>query len=108
MIRAAYPFGVPNRAGPWPTAAGFSIRGRGATYAIAAVATAACLLLEFALQPLLHDRAVFLAFLPAVIGSAVIGGAAPALTVTGLGLLAGWAAAGTAVVHDAETVTAAV
>jgi two-component system sensor kinase FixL len=97
---AAYAFGMPTRAGPWPTAAGRSARSRRATYSIAMGAAALAVALQFLFYPALHDRTVFLAFLPAVVAGAIVGGAGPSLAVTALGLLAGWGAAGPALFTD--------
>ena len=96
----AYAFAMPNRAGPWPTAAGRSATHRWTTYGVAVGAAGVAVTLQLLLYPALHDRTVFLAFLPAVVASAIVGGAGPSLCVTALGLLAGWGAAGPALVTD--------
>ena len=100
----AYAFGMPTRAGPWPTAQGRSARSLRTTLGIATGAAALAVTLQFLLYPTFHDRTVFLAFLPAVLASAIVGGAGPSLAVTALGLLAGWAAAGPALGHRANLV----
>jgi two-component system sensor kinase FixL len=100
---ADYGFVMPTRAGPWPTAAGFAARNRATTYGIALAGMAAAVVLQLVMHPVLHDRAVLLAFLPMVIASAILAGAGPAIAVTALGLLAGWAVAGPALIHDSAT-----
>ena len=105
---AAYAFAMPNRAGPWPTAAGRSASHRWTTYSIAFGAAAAAVTLQFLLYPALHDRTVFLAFLPAVVAGAIVGGAGASLCITGLGLLAGWGAAGSALVTDPANLASAI
>ncbi len=103
----AYAFAMPNRAGPWPTAAGLSARHRWTTYGVALGAAAVAVTLQFLLYPIFQERSVFLAFLPAVMASAILGGAGPSVCVTALGLLAGWATAGPALVTDRATLVTA-
>jgi two-component system sensor kinase FixL len=98
---------MPNGAGPWPTAAGLTVHGRWTTYAIAVGAAAASVALQLLLSPVLHERTVFLAFVPAVIAAAIVGGAGLALSLTALGLLAGWAAAGPVFAHHAANLATA-
>lgn len=98
---------MPNRAGPWPTAAGLAARSRWITYGVAVGAAALAFALQLILHPLFRDRTVFMAFVPAVIAAAIVGGAGPAVMVTALGLLAGWAATGPAEVTDPANLTAA-
>lgn len=57
--------------------------------ATAVIATAAGLMLRLALSPLLEDRLAFLFFIPAVVGAAALGGAAPGVLATALGLACG-------------------
>ena len=103
----AYAFGMPTRAGPWPTAAGRSARSRRTTFTIALAAAALAVTLQYLLYPSFHDRTVLVAFLPAVVACAIVGGAGPSLAATALGLLAGWGAAGSPMVSDrAHFVTA--
>lgn len=90
----AYALAMPTRAGPWPTAAGLAARGRWATFSLLLASAAACAALLLTIQPILHERAIFVAFLPALAIGAFLGGPGAALSVTGLGLLAGWAAGG--------------
>ena len=104
----AYAISMPNRAGPWPTAVGLSARRRSTTYGIAVGAAAVAVILQWLLYPVFQDRTVFLAFLPAVMASAIVGGAEGSLSVTALGLLAGWGAAGPALVTDRGTFVTAV
>jgi two-component system sensor kinase FixL len=92
----AYALRMPNRAGPWPTAAGLTVRSRWTNYAIAFGAGAMALVLQLLLYPVFHERTVLIAFAPALVASAIIAGPGAALTVTALGLLAGWAVAGAA------------
>src|SRR5512141_625227 len=103
---AAYPSLMPTRAGPWPTATGLAARNRWKTYGVAVAAAAACFGLQLLFFPILHERAVFVAFVPAVLASGVLGGAGPTLTVTALGLLAGWAVGGPALIEDRADLTA--
>jgi len=102
----AYPLRMPNRAGPWPTAAGLTVRSRRATYGIALGAAAMSVALLLLLHPVFHERTVLLAFAPAVIAGALLGGAAPALAVAALGLLAGWGSAGPELERGADLVAA--
>ncbi len=48
-----------------------------------------------------------MAFIPALVACALVGGVGPALTVTALGLLAGWATAGPALFQDRANLAAA-
>jgi two-component system sensor kinase FixL len=96
----AYGLRMPNRAGPWPTAAGLRVRSRWINYAIAIGASAMALALQLALYPLFHERTVLIAFAPTLIASAVVAGPGAALMVTGLGLLAGWSVAGPVLLRD--------
>ncbi|WP_332773855.1 PAS domain S-box protein [Phenylobacterium sp.] len=59
---------------------------RWAGYALAGGTSIASLALHQALGPIFGDQVVFLIFVPAVIVSAALGGAGPALAATGLGL----------------------
>ncbi|MFI4950601.1 MAG: PAS domain S-box protein [Caulobacterales bacterium] len=99
---------MPTRVGPWPTASGLAARNRWKSYGVAIAAAAAAFALELLLYPIFHQRTVFLAFVPAVIASAIVGGVGPTLTVTGLGLLAGWAVTGQALVTDRANLATAV
>jgi two-component system sensor kinase FixL len=58
-------------------------------YWLALAGTAALLVLRLALQPWLLDHAAFLAFIPAVLLAAAVGGFAPGLVATLLGLVLG-------------------
>jgi two-component system sensor kinase FixL len=91
---------MPNRAGPWPTAEGLAVRSRWTSYAIALGAGAVSVALQLLLYPILQERTVLVAFAPALVASAVLGGPGAALTITGLGLLAGWSVAGPVLVRD--------
>lgn len=102
-----YPSSMKSPAGPWPTAVGQGARGRWISYGIAVVAAAASFALQLVLEPVFHDRTIFLAFVPAVIASAALGGMGPALTATALGLLGGLAVTGHALFHDRATLAAA-
>ncbi|MET0273141.1 MAG: PAS domain S-box protein [Phenylobacterium sp.] len=53
-----------------------------ATLAVAA----ASFVLRFGLEPILHERTLFIVYVPAVIAGAALGGAGPALMATALGL----------------------
>ena len=57
--------------------------------ATAVLATGASLLLRLGMSPLLEDRLAFLFFIPAVIGAAALGGTAPGVLATLLGLACG-------------------
>jgi len=57
--------------------------------ATAVVGTAACLLLNLSLSPLLEGRLAFLLFIPVVIAAAAFGGAVPGAVATALGLAGG-------------------
>jgi two-component system sensor kinase FixL len=70
-------------------------------------AAAASLALQLLLYPVLHDRTIFVAFLPAVVASAIVGGPGAAFAVTGLGLFGGWAVEGSAFLNDGGDLTAA-
>jgi len=98
---------MPNRAGPWPTAKGLAARSRWTTYAVAIGAAALAFGLQLMLQPIFQHRSIYLAFVPALIASAIIGGAGPAFMVTALGLLAGLAATGPAFLSDPANLAAA-
>lgn len=98
---------MPNRAGPWPTAAGLAARSRWTTYGVAVVGVGLAFALQLVLQPVFHNRTIFMAFVPAVIAGAIVGGAGPAVMATALGLLAAWAATGPALVTDPVNLTAA-
>ena len=105
---AAYGLRMPNRAGPWPTASGLAAQNRWKTYGVALAAAAAAFGVQALFSPLLHQRAVFLAFAPVIVASAIVGGAGPTLMVTALGLLAGWAVMGPALAAGpADLATAA-
>lgn len=56
---------------------------------MALLAVLLCLALRLSLQPLLEDRLAFLFFFPAIIATAVLGGAAPGALATLLGLACG-------------------
>lgn len=99
---------MPTRAGPWPTASGLAARNRWKTYGVAIAAAVVAFALQLLLDPVFHQRTVFLAFMPAVIASGIVGGAGPTLTVTALGLLAGWAVTGPALVTDRANLATAV
>jgi len=75
---------------------------------VAIAAVVAAFGLQLMLLPIFHQHTIFLASLPAVLAAAVVGGAEATLAVTGLGLLAGWAVAGPAMVEDRENLVAAV
>lgn len=66
-----------------------SPRRRGLDFAFAVLFIGWTLPLRIMLEPVLADRAEFLFFLPAVLASAIIGGWAPALLATLLGVAAG-------------------
>ncbi len=57
--------------------------------ASAVLVTGLCLILRLAMEPLLEDRLTFLFFIPAVVGAAALGGAAPGALATVLGLACG-------------------
>jgi len=69
-------------------------------YVVAVAAAAASFALQLVLAPIFQDRTVFVVFVPAVIAAAVVGGVGPALVVTALGLLGGFALAGLAITRD--------
>jgi two-component system sensor kinase FixL len=77
------------------------------TYGVAIVATVTALALQLLLDPVFHQRTVFLAFAPVVVASGIVGGVGPTLTVTALGLLAGWAVMGPALLTDRAALTTA-
>jgi two-component system sensor kinase FixL len=104
----AYPSPMPTRAGPWPTASGLAARNRWKTYGVALAAAACAFVLQLLLYPVFHQRTVFMAFMPAVIASGILGGGGPTLIVTALGLLAGWAVTGPALVTDRANLASAV
>ena len=60
-------------------------------YAVAVAAAALSLALQLALAPIFYDRTVFVAFVPAVIAAAALGGLRPALVTTALVLAASFA-----------------
>ena len=67
----------------------------------------AAVALQLLFYPIFHERTVFVAFVPALVASGVVGGVGPTLTVTALGLLAGWAVTGPALVSDRANLGAA-
>jgi two-component system sensor kinase FixL len=69
-------------------------------YAVAVAAAGASFALQLVLAPIFQDRTVFVVFVPAVIAAAAVGGVGPALVVTALGLLGGFALEGLAVTRD--------
>lgn len=78
----AYSLRMPNRAGPWPTAAGRTFSSQWSTYAIALGAGAMSVALQALLYPTLHERTVLLAFGPVMLAGAAVSGAAAALAIT--------------------------
>ena len=58
---------------------------------LAVAAAAAGFAARVGLDPMLGDRAVFLAFVPAVVGAAALGGLWPGALATALGAVGGWA-----------------
>lgn len=71
-----------------------------AGYAVAAVASIVTFGLRLALAPLFADRPLFVAFAPAVILSAAVGGMGPALFATALSLAASFFFLGPALIHE--------
>ena len=69
-------------------------------YAVAVAAAALSLALQLALEPILRDRTVFVAFVPAVIAAAALGGLRPALATTALVLAASFAINPVAIARD--------
>ena len=105
--RHAYPLSMLTRAGPWQTAAGLAARNRWKTYGVAVAAAGTAFAIQLLLYPMFQQRTVFLAFGPVVIASAIVGGVGPTFTGTNLGLLAGWAVTGTALVTDRANLSTA-
>lgn len=69
-------------------------------YALAVISSALFLGLRLILEPVFHDRPAFLLFVPAVLASALVGGAGPALLATLLSLLGAIAFSGVDLVND--------
>ena len=63
-------------------------RSRLVAYGVAMLATAVSLLVRWPLWPVLGDRALYMAFFPAVLIAAYFGGFGPGLLATSLGALA--------------------
>lgn len=83
-------------------------RGRVAGFGVAIGATAACLMLRLALEPVIHDRALFLLFVPALMAAAAVGGFAPALAATVVSLAIHAALMGDSLVSDTANLISAV
>ncbi|HEY2357909.1 MAG TPA: PAS domain S-box protein [Phenylobacterium sp.] len=81
---------------------------RWAGYAVAIAACAASLALHLALQPIFHDRTIFVLFIPAVILAAAFGGMGPALLATALGLVGNLIFSGGDFLHQPANVIDAV
>ena len=69
-------------------------------YGVAVAAAALSFGLQLALAPIFQDRTIFVVFVPAAIAAAAVGGIGPALVVTALGLLGGFALHGAAITRD--------
>jgi len=69
---------------------------RGFPYFAATAATLACFALRLALEPIFQERTLFMAYVPAVIVGAALGGMGPALLATALGLAGSLVFAGAA------------
>jgi two-component system sensor kinase FixL len=69
-------------------------------YALAVAATLVSFGFRVALEPIFHERTVFVLFVPGVIFSAAVGGMGPALTATVLGLAISVAFSGQSIVND--------
>jgi two-component system sensor kinase FixL len=68
----------------------------GFPYLVAFAATAACFAVRLALEPIFHERTLFMVYVPAVIVGAAMGGMGPALLATALGLAGSMVFAGAA------------
>ncbi len=93
-----------------PTAISGAARLRrwGASYGAAVLAIAACLLVRLALTPILHERANFLLFVPAVLVSGVLGGLGAALLATTIGLAVNFWMVGASLVADPQLLVASI
>jgi two-component system sensor kinase FixL len=91
---------------PAATARSNSLARRLRPYVIAALAIAACMAARLALDPIFHDQAAYLVFVPGLMVAAIAGGWGPALLATGLVLLFNAVAMGRLAVDDPREVVA--